>query len=92
MRVCATSRWVSRGRRGRRVVKVWQGKMVHSWNPSLWTDNSAGNFVAEESRSSTQASLNLVLEQAQKSTAFNFGSSPNRDSRTFTSISSSICS
>lgn len=90
IRVCATSKCVRFGRRGRRVVKIDEGRMVHSWRLSLVTGRAVGKLG--EATAAVKESWNLVEEQAQRSSPFSFGRSHKSLLMTLISNSSSICS
>jgi len=66
-RVCATSRWVRCLRRGRREVKIVEGRIVHSCKERRVIGRKAGS--GDVLITALNASRKLVLEQAQKSKA-----------------------
>lgn len=91
MRVCATSRCVRCGSRGRRMSNVEEGRMVHSWRERRVIGNAAGSKSGVE-RTLVNASRKLAEEQAQRSKAFKRGRSQSKVFRTSELRSLSICS
>lgn len=90
MRVCATSRCVRAGSRGRSVVKTDEGRMVHSWKESRVMGRIAGSGAV--AMTVLKASRKEVDEQAQKSSASSLGRSQKRNSMIAAERSSSTCS
>jgi len=92
MRVCAASRCVSFGRRGRRASKIVEGRMVHSWKLRRVSGSAEGRGEGEALMTALKESRKVVEEQAQKSRALRWGRSRRRWRTTALEISSSMCS
>ncbi len=92
MRVCATSRCVNFGNRGRSDSKILDGKIVHSWKLRRVSGSADGKGEGDASMTALKESRKDVEEQAQKSRALSFGRSQSRVRMTLRSRSSSMCS